>query len=326
MTTPIIRGIDAAGQDGNTGTDWHAAHEGGAEFAYLRIAYWSVVDQFYVAEIDRARAAGITAGGYYAPQWGPKASPAKTQIAACKRATGTGGLLPGKDLPLMIDVEGGARGFSSWGMSKSELVEFLRQLVFEVEDQLGHTPGIYTSYFQWEDLGMPAAPWAAKTPCWIKTAYHLPARRPLDLVTPPEPHVGLDLKNDEHNYYRIPDTWTHAGHFAQQYQGDALGFPGFNRTVDVNRFNTLALGSKGPFVEWLQGKLSVALRSVTQNAAPDTSGVHCEDLALPLTVDGDFGPKTEAAVRAFQKAKSLDCDGIVSPATFAALAWTQTSP
>ena len=39
-------------------------------------------------------------------------------------------------------------------------------------------------------------------------------------------------------------------------------------------------------------------------------------------MDGDFGPKTEAAVRAFQKEKNLAVDGIVGPLTWAALVLT----
>ena len=38
-----------------------------------------------------------------------------------------------------------------------------------------------------------------------------------------------------------------------------------------------------------------------------------------MAVDGIFGPKTEAAVKAFQKAKKLSVDGQVGPKTWAAI-------
>lgn len=41
-----------------------------------------------------------------------------------------------------------------------------------------------------------------------------------------------------------------------------------------------------------------------------------------VTVDGDFGPRTDAAVRAYQKEKRLTVDGIVGPLTWQALVVT----
>lgn len=63
----------------------------------------------------------------------------------------------------------------------------------------------------------------------------------------------------------------------------------------------LQRGSRRPAVRELQIKLNAA------GASPK------------LEVDGMFGPKTEAAVIAFQEANNLDADGIVGPNTWAAL-------
>jgi hypothetical protein len=60
---------------------------------------------------------------------------------------------------------------------------------------------------------------------------------------------------------------------------------------------TLRQGSKGPEVKLLPEKLNA-------------KGFNCG------TPDGDFGPKTAAAVKAFQRANGLVADGIVGPKTW----------
>src|SRR5687767_11620223 len=63
---------------------------------------------------------------------------------------------------------------------------------------------------------------------------------------------------------------------------------------------TLKLGSSGPDVKALQQKLKAL--------GFDPNGV-----------DGNFGPGTDKAVRAFQQANGLGVDGNVGPGTLAAL-------
>jgi peptidoglycan hydrolase-like protein with peptidoglycan-binding domain len=63
---------------------------------------------------------------------------------------------------------------------------------------------------------------------------------------------------------------------------------------DVKVRKVIKLGSNGPGVTYLQKKLGI-------------------------TVDGDFGPNTKAAVVAFQKKHGLTADGIVGPKTWKAV-------
>ena len=63
---------------------------------------------------------------------------------------------------------------------------------------------------------------------------------------------------------------------------------------------TLKSGAKGPAVTELQKKLA---------AAGFSAG----------SADGEFGPKTQAAVKAFQQANGLEADGVVGPKTWAKL-------
>lgn len=298
-------GIDTAAIDGNAPPDYaRAKGEGGASFAYLKVSQHVYPDGYYHRDYAPAKAAGLRVGGYHLPGWGPRAAGAKQQVAAFRAAYG-GALERDVDLPPMLDVESGlANGsFKSFGQPLSEIVDFIRQLVLEVEDQLTVTPGMYISYNQYYDLGCPAMAWAARCPCWIKTAYRLAARQPADSVMPMEPHLGHDALHDPRDYHRIPDPFR--GWFIEQIQGDAVGFAGHNKTVDVNRFHVTHPGDSGPHVAWMQRKLEI---------------LPCPRVG-PLNADGYYGHDLELAVRALQHARGLAEDAVVGPATFAAIGW-----
>jgi cell wall-associated NlpC family hydrolase len=83
--------------------------------------------------------------------------------------------------------------------------------------------------------------------------------------------------------------WTHAGFV-----------PGLGRDGPNPPGRLLRQGSRGEDVRWVQRRLQV----------------HGID---PGPADGVFGPRTDAAVRAFQRAKGLQVDGIVGPHTTKAL-------
>lgn len=69
--------------------------------------------------------------------------------------------------------------------------------------------------------------------------------------------------------------------------------------VDAVHYPVLRRGSDGDAVEILQVRL--------------------RQQGFPLTLDGDFGPATELAVKAFQARAGLTSDGIVGPQSWAAL-------
>ena len=66
-------------------------------------------------------------------------------------------------------------------------------------------------------------------------------------------------------------------------------------------------GSRGPAVQELQTRLNIWLSR--------TPGVGL----APLVADGIFGARTDAMVRAFQRNRRLQADGIAGPLTWNAL-------
>jgi peptidoglycan hydrolase-like protein with peptidoglycan-binding domain len=74
----------------------------------------------------------------------------------------------------------------------------------------------------------------------------------------------------------------------------------------------------------IPGKDPVTNRPTLRRGSPQNTIALVKEMQKKLgfmgsMVDGDFGPTTEAAVRRFQRAHNMVADGIVGPATWAAL-------
>lgn len=288
-------GIDIASVDGNKLVDWTKAKAAGAQFVIFRGAYKLWADPTWKLEAARARAAGLVVGAYLFPVMDRDAPSAKAQCAAFAAAIGKLAL---GDLPPTLDVEFPG-GVVKTKRSRRELVAWVREAVSELRTLFGIAPMIYTSARVWDGEDSDSldvdglkidTPELLDCPLWLarypfKTRIDAVVDQRVDtLPTPPVPKAWKDATN----------VWIH------QYQGDALRFPGFSATADLNRFFDLRKGSKGQRVHWLQRKLRIVQ-------------------------DGIFGPATEKGVVDFQRANQLDATGIVDPRTFAYLAWVKVA-
>jgi peptidoglycan hydrolase-like protein with peptidoglycan-binding domain len=109
--------------------------------------------------------------------------------------------------------------------------------------------------------------------------------RPYSGSNPHNHHVHVSVKPDR-EHYDSDHPWDLLGLVVTEDHEMAPVIP--------PKRPALRRGDKGEAVKALQSKLGV-------------------------TVDGDFGPKTDAAVRAFQSSHSLAVDGIVGPYTWGVL-------
>lgn len=281
----MILGCDYAAVDGNRPPDLQAAHRAGIRFAIVRATYGTAVDPHCARDRDAIRAAGMTFGAYLFPLMGASNPPAETQV---KAALAAAGLVRGRDLPLALDIEF-PRGIAATGRTRTEVAEWIGRAVAAIRDQAGCDPLIYSSARvidgQDSDSLAGAADEAIRgCPLWLARypfKARIPAQTGIDVAPPPVPAVAGD-----------PDGW-----WAHQFQGDALGLPGFSSTVDLSRWNPLRRGATGARVAWVRQRLGLAAGSA-------------------------WDDELDAAVVALQLHAGLVADGVVGPQTFAAMAWT----
>lgn len=278
-------GIDIASVDGNGDPDWEKAKsEGHLSFVIIRAAYGNAIDPDFGKYWAQAKQHGITRGAYLFLRFnkmlgGTPEEQVDTMLLAIGKIEPT-------DLPPTIDLEfPNGRAFS--GFTADEAMKWFMRARKHFKAKTGFEAMTYSSYVVWVDpdgMANAKAPELADTPGWWKywpwPIHHRAITDPviIDALHPPP----------------VPPPWG-TSWMAEQIMGDAILFPGFVATVDVNRFNVLRQGSTGGFVSWTQRRVGA-------------------------TPDGIYGPNTARQVGAFQRMHGLRPDEEVGPLTFCQLA------
>jgi peptidoglycan hydrolase-like protein with peptidoglycan-binding domain len=275
-------GIDVF--SGNGVLDFVAAKaRGRCSFVGVRAAYGTTPDSRYHEYVKQCRDLGIPTFAYLFLRFGAGVGSPEDQGQVL---LDTMGAQNDHELTPVIDLEfpGGSR---PPGVTSGAALEWFLRCYTTVKAGLGGAdPGVYTSEVVWIDPdGMNNLACPEVIGAWSWTKYW---------PWPPGTSAIYDLATV--NGLAAPRVAPpFAGNWElQQYMGDAPNYPGCPTKVDMNRSHVLAQGTKGGSVQWVQRKLKI-------------------------TIDGAFGPQTDATVRAFQAAHGLQVDGVVGLATASCL-------
>ncbi len=175
------------------------------------------------------------------------------------------------------------------GLAASAVLDRASQWLKAIEAATGRKPIIYTFPVFWEErLGNPTQ--LVNYPLWIAN---------FGSQTP-----------------YLPSAWKNWAFHQFSESGVIKGIQG---NVDLNQFN----GDHDALQKLLPSKILLRQGATGQVVVELQQKLRASGFDIG-NLDGDFGPKTKTAVIAFQKARGLSADGIVGPATWAALAGPTT--
>ena len=261
-------GIDYADLDGNH-IAAPAAVAGGARFVGMRGAYGygttAQVDPTPARDATSWRSAGAQVFAYLCINYTCLPEIQADALAASYTRQGS-------DLPVALDLEVNAK---QPGITPATRVAWAERAVARLQQHYGAAGvWIYTSLEQWLDnFGDLDSTMLGALPLWLKTPYPWNPRN--------IPHVA-----DTGPLGELPRPWRRAGSpgaWAQQFQGDAIGFPGMSSTVDISRFLPAQAATNDPRWLWVTSRFF--------STAPN---LQTWQSLRGLTPDGVVGPATLA--------------------------------
>jgi lysozyme len=146
----MIKGIDISSWQGDMNFD--VSKKNGVEFVFLRALFGETADRLFLSNLTKAQKSGMLCGTYFFPI---KHLDISKQIKYFVNLIGYLDL----DLPPAIDIE------EYFG--KSLDINDVEFTIKSIEDYLGVTPVIYTSYSMWYKTGAEISAWVSGCPLWL---------------------------------------------------------------------------------------------------------------------------------------------------------------
>ena len=287
--------VDFADTDGVALPDFSVAMAAGARMFIMRAIYGRgyggqrpvYKDQVWTLNKDRVKASGAVRSNYMllcVPRKGLVTPEPEVQVDCLVDYAPLERPTAGgycRDFPSFIDVEE-----KSDRLTADEYYSWALRACKRYKERTGSWPGIYDSNRVWvEYLHNHAADELANCCRWFAKPW------PWNVRTAARTDGAIGHDPTVPPQFGDSNAWS-----LYQYQGDAIHMPGFRGAVDLSRGNVFQKGSRGDAVKWIQ---------------------RC----VGAVVDGDFGPKTEDAVKDYQTRYKLTPDGIVGLATQAPMSW-----
>jgi len=280
-----LKGVDVSTWNGNI--NWQKVKAAGIDFAIIRAGYGkNNIDSWFKTNAKNAVAAGVDVGFYWF-SYAVNATEAKAEADYLCDAVESLGIKP--TYPLCYDYEydsvdkAKAKGYNPTNAEITAMAEaFLSEIVAR-----GYKAANYTN-IDFLNKGFSAltstydtwlAQWSVSKPTKDCTLWQYSDQGKVDGISGVV-DVNISFKDYADSVTTKPATTA--------------------TTSAAATYTTLEYGSTGSTVKELQTKLNAL-------------GYNCG------TVDGNFGAKTMAAVKAFQKANNLTVDGIVGSQTLGAI-------